>query len=318
MKSTLNEEASYFLACKKNGFTQSQQEAFEQWIGQSDAHQKAFDRVKNVEVFYGALPKNTQRILIQNVHHEIQRENVFKRRRLVALVASILVLVGLGIYERYLAFFIPHTYQTEHRTQNVLLPDQTVVLLDAKTKATIRYKGNTREVVLQEGKALFSVAKNTQKPFFVHVGDLNVKVVGTKFEVKNYGGFVDVSVIEGTVSVQRDDDALAVLTQGKRLAYTVQTGRFSLQNVIPENIASWKEWKLIFHDEILTNALNEFGHYQNLTIFIPDELKHYTVSGSFEIGSMDKFVYALTKIYPLKVSRVGDTLYIQKKYKKNN
>ncbi|KHG34009.1 FecR domain-containing protein [Sulfurospirillum sp. MES] len=318
MKPTLNEEASYFFACMKDGFTSRQQEAFELWINQSDAHRQAFDRIKNVEYLYRALPQTMKETMIKNVHDELKRQTVSKQFRSFAIAASILLVLCLGVYERYLAFYLPHAYETGKMTQKVLLPDESSVLLDAKTKATMCYRGDKREVVLQEGKALFSVTKNQDMPFFVRAGDLSVRVVGTRFEIKNYGGSVDVSVIEGTVSVQKDDDALAVLTQGKKLVYTVQTGRVSLQSVMPENIASWKEGMLIFHDETLTNALNEFGHYQDLTIVIPNELKNYTVSGSFEIGSVDKFLYALTKIYPLKVSHVGDVLYIQKKYKKNN
>ena len=57
-----------------------------------------------------------------------------------------------------------------------------------------------REVYLN-GEAYFEVAKNAEKPFIVHAADLNVKVLGTKFNVSSYPDEpnIKVSLVEGRV-----------------------------------------------------------------------------------------------------------------------
>ncbi|WP_419676174.1 FecR domain-containing protein [Aliarcobacter butzleri] len=66
--------------------------------------------------------------------------------------------------------------------QDILMPDNSKITLDAKTNIKVAYSKNKREVFLEKGKALFEVSPNKQKPFFVKSDDIFVKVVGTKFE----------------------------------------------------------------------------------------------------------------------------------------
>jgi transmembrane sensor len=314
MKTTLQNQASYFFTCKKEGFTPEQQGAFEAWYAQSPEHQKAFENVQKMASLYATLSKNVKDEIVQSVHQEIKREAIFRRNRYFAIAASILLVLCLGVYERYLAFFVPHSYATEKQTQQVLLPDDSTVLLDVKTKAVMRYANTKREITLEEGKALFDVAKNPDKPFIVHAGTLNIKVLGTHFEVKNYNNRVEVSVIEGIVSVETaEKESLATLTQGKKLSFDTQNNHMSLKNVPIANIASWREGILMFHDETLQSALDEFKHYQDLNISVQKEVQNFSISGSFATDEVDKFLRALTKIYALKVDKKADALYIRQK-----
>ena len=314
MKSTLQDQASYFFTCMKDGFTHEQKVAFEAWLNESDAHQNAFEKVKRLEQLYRSLSPHMKDKMVQSVHQEIKRDACFKRNRYLALAASLLLFVCLGVCERYVAFFVPHRYETKTLTQNVALPDMSSVLLDVKTNATMRYTGTKREVTLEAGKALFDVAKNPTKPFVVYAGRLKIEVLGTRFEVKHYNNVVDVSVIEGIVSVESTEkEPLATLTQGKKLSFNMQNNQMSLHTIPIENIALWKEGILVFHDETLHHALDEFSHYQDLNVSIQKEVQNFSISGSFAIGEVDKFLRALTKIYALKVDKKGDTLFIYQK-----
>ncbi|ACZ12248.1 FecR family protein [Sulfurospirillum deleyianum] len=319
MNPTLDKEASYFLTCMKDGFTQEQKEAFALWIKQSPLHEKAFEDVKKLTSFYRALPQNKQTEVIEHVHAEIKRERIFKRRRVLAMAASLLIFFCAISYERYLAFFVPHHYSTQKERQHIILPDDSTVLLDAKTKASIRCSSSKREVLLEKGKVLLSVTKNPDKPFWVQTGGISIKVLGTRFEVEHYDDHVDISVLEGIVSVQKGEEhLLATLTKGEKLSYLATSDRILLQKVAPEMIASWKEGVLRFQNETLYSAIDAFSYYHDLNISLQPELENQRISGSFAIDEVDKFLYALSKIYTLNVRKIGDTLYIQKKQRKNN
>jgi len=60
---------------------------------------------------------------------------------------------------------------------------------------------------MRKGEAFFSVAHDTSRPFFVTVGDVQVRVVGTKFDVKRGVDAVHIGVAEGVVEVRRPDGA---------------------------------------------------------------------------------------------------------------
>jgi len=314
MKTTLENQASYFYTCMKEGFSPAQQEVFDTWLNENDEHQKVFEKLRQLEHLYTSLPKTIQDEIVQNVYAEIKRDTFVRRNRYLAIAASLLIILCVGVIERYLAFFVPHRYSTEKIVQNVTLPDDSTVLFDVKTKAKIHYTAHKREVILHEGKAIFEVAKNPDKPFIVNAGVVKIEVFGTRFEVKNYNHHVDVSVLEGVVSVETDaKESIATLRKGKKLSFDTEQQTFTLKDVPLDTIASWQKGVLIFHDETLKNTLDEFKYYQGISISVQKEVENFSISGSFSMNEMDKFLYALTKVYALKVDKKADSLYISKK-----
>jgi transmembrane sensor len=87
---------------------------------------------------------------------------------------------------------------------NLLLPDGSSVWLNAGSRLTYDsfYGTNLREVTLS-GEAYFDVVKNPKKPFIIHTGKINIKVLGTIFNVKSYPGekIIETSLIKGSIEV---------------------------------------------------------------------------------------------------------------------
>jgi transmembrane sensor len=87
---------------------------------------------------------------------------------------------------------------------NLLLPDGTTVWLNAGSRLTYDslYGSKLREVTLS-GEAYFDVVKNPNKPFIIHTGKINIKVLGTVFDVKSYPGekTIETSLIRGSIEV---------------------------------------------------------------------------------------------------------------------
>jgi transmembrane sensor len=87
---------------------------------------------------------------------------------------------------------------------NLLLPDGTTVWLNAGSRLTYDslYGNKLREVTLS-GEAYFDVVKNPNKPFIIHTGKINIKVLGTVFDVKSYPGenTIEASLIRGSIEV---------------------------------------------------------------------------------------------------------------------
>ena len=98
--------------------------------------------------------------------------------------------------------FAPVYYATGvAEVREIHLADGSEVTLGARSSLEVAFRLHERRVALTSGLAFFSVSKNPSRPFIVLVGDKEVRVVGTKFEVRRDPAGVRVSVVEGTVEV---------------------------------------------------------------------------------------------------------------------
>ncbi|MBS1566903.1 MAG: FecR domain-containing protein [Bacteroidetes bacterium] len=103
--------------------------------------------------------------------------------------------------------------ETGKTGDSIRLPDGSFIRLAEKT-AIVYPSGMTsadRTVVLEKGKAFFSVLHNPAKPFRVYVNDVVVRVLGTSFTINAIPGKTDIAVKEGAISVRRGSDSMVLL-----------------------------------------------------------------------------------------------------------
>lgn len=108
------------------------------------------------------------------------------------------------------------TQRSERR--EVLLEDGTVVKLDPRSRLRIGYRADQRRVFLDEGRALFQVAKAADRPFVVYAKSAIVRAVGTAFAVDQDVDETVITVAEGSVAVQ------STLRQGRRAGSSARSG----------------------------------------------------------------------------------------------
>lgn len=108
--------------------------------------------------------------------------------------------------------------------KKVLLADGSTIILNARSKIkldTISYDRKDRVVELLAGEAFFEVKKDSTKAFIVNTQQLQTKVLGTSFTVKNYSESdeISVSVFTGKVQVAADNNPLGTLERGGQIRY---------------------------------------------------------------------------------------------------
>ncbi|WP_316815163.1 FecR family protein [Pedobacter nyackensis] len=130
-------------------------------------------------------------------------------------------------------------------TKEILLADGSSVWLNANTqiKTPKGTKGELRQVSIEQGEVFFKVKKDAAHPFIVHAGSLQVKVLGTSFDIKAYKEFktVSVSVVTGKVAVIQANKTLSTLTPGQQLLYNLNDHQFQLKEIDSDKIVSWKQ-----------------------------------------------------------------------------
>lgn len=242
------------------------------------------------------------------------------RRRWFALAASALLTLMSGWL-----FFTP-TYAThtgENRT--VTFDNGSVAYLNTRTKIEyssvrthIRQIGGKCErlVYLQEGEALFDVVHDPTCPFVVVIGNTEIRVLGTRFNVyRKPNGEVTVTVLEGKVAV-RELGADASLPAWKREVSANQRIVFQtlglmddVQDVDTTNVARWRDGLLIASEQIkLPKLLEELSRYTNKRIVIrnPNAAK-VMVGGVFSVRDVGSALRRIDSISPVDVTETGET-----------
>ncbi len=135
-----------------------------------------------------------------SVSHEHESAHTARRRKFIALAASLLFVIGtcFGTWH----YTQRNIYATDIGEQrSIVLEDGSTVQLNSRTRLRVNYTEHERRVQLLQGQALFSVAKNPMRPFIVQSASATVRAVGTQFDVYRKPSGTIVTVIEGKVAV---------------------------------------------------------------------------------------------------------------------
>ena len=225
----------------------------------------------------------------------------------------------------------------------VQLPDGSQVWVNSGSHLTYEgnFKGNTREVQL-DGEAYFDVAKDASRPFIVHTSDIDIKVLGTSFNVKAYKteATIEATLIHGSIEVinkSQPGSAKIMLKPHEKLVYNkylikdIKNPKADIKPVadsfsiiikpLRKNIAdidivetAWVYNKLIFEDERFADLALKMERWYNVKISIENEkLKDYRISGTFVNETAEEAVKALQLLVPFSYSIKNNEVKIIKK-----
>ncbi|WP_164732286.1 FecR family protein [Flagellimonas oceanensis] len=155
---------------------------------------------------------------------------------------------------------------------NLQLSDGTKAYLNAGSslKYPVRFlEGMDRRVFLN-GEVFLEVQKDTAHPFIVNADQLNIKVLGTKFNVNAYpeDETADVVLVEGSVQLMGHADKLnpLVLKPGFKGSFDKKNQDFDTQEVITDVYTSWMQGDLVFRNMTFQNILKKLERHYDVVI----------------------------------------------------
>lgn len=283
-------------------------QAFNAWLRTSSEHVRAYLRVSAVWAEIGRIDQAQKRSVDALVQRALAESNVVQfatsQRNVDVLqasrpvkwnvaVAASLLLGMLGVLGG-LQYLKSPTYATEIGEQrSVTLSDGSRVELNADSSIRVRFSADQRLVELTAGQALFSVAKNPQRPFIVRTGDTDVKAVGTQFDVYRKGSQTVVTVLEGRVAVTGREQVSAtpttsgasvepVLLSAGEQAVIRPSAVIAAQPANVEAAVAWTDGLLMFESTPLREVVHEFNRHNLKPLVIEDEsLQSLEISGVF-------------------------------------
>jgi len=219
--------------------------------------------------------------------------------------------------------------------RSVTLSDGSLIYLNTQTTLNFKLHDKLRHVELLAGEALFTVAKDPNRPFIVNIGKAQVRAVGTQFNIRREQDTETVTVVEGKVALSEtrtgtqypvDPGPVTATTQNPRqtgVAQSLQSGieltagkqaRISYDSTIVETrdvkiekVLAWTQRRLIFDGATLAEIVEEFNRYNLNRLEIADaDLESIRLSGVFDANDPGSLLAFLTSTEPVEVQQQGD------------
>lgn len=217
-------------------------------------------------------------------------------RRLVLVrtfaTAAAVALLCLSVWTAYL-YMQPvaiQTVSTLAETRTVSLPDGTSVTLNHYSTLTYpeRFKTDNREVELN-GEAYFEVSKDKKHPFIVQTEAVDVRVLGTQFNVDAYRDSPDVrtTLLTGSVAVSNKSNSEHMILKPNEIAIYNKVEKKLTRKLLEDatDEISWRHGEFIFDDVPLKDIARELSNSFGTTIQITDPtLQNYRISARFRNG----------------------------------
>ena len=282
-----------------------------------------------------------------------ERNSFFSKKRTTVFLFALFIMIATGaIYlfmgkdnvETVAPPSISSVTTKNGNRSKIVLPDGSQVWLNAGSNLHYDnedFNKNIREVSLN-GEAYFDVVKNPEKPFIIHTNKMDIKVIGTAFNVRSYNNekTAEASLIRGTIEVTLKDrkDQKIVLNPNEKISVAneeqveiaVKTGeKIAVKqnagtippihidnlkpnpviNIIPE--IAWTDNRLFFEDESLEDLAPLLERWFGKTVIVQNEsLKKNRYRGNFKNETIESVLSYLKFSKTFNFKFENDTVVI--------
>lgn len=309
------QEAAAWFATLRGEPSEADRTAFEQWRTADPAHAQAFERIA-LRWEQAAFLRNTDTVRSRDLTQASRRYP--KPGRMLAgsaAAAAVLALVFVASHGGPDPAVRSVPYANVAGTpREIVLADGSQVVLDRGGAVTVRFTADERRLVLERGRARFSVVPDAVRPFVVAAGGGSVTAHGTVFDVAREGARVRVTLLEGSITVAADghnaSDGKRTLRPGQQTVYGPDG---KPDDPVPARRPDWADAMLTFENTRLDQAAAAVGRGSQTTVTIAGPAAQFRISGAFRKGDPEAFAQAATAMFGLEAARIGRTIVLSKK-----
>lgn len=237
-------------------------------------------------------------------------------------VAAILLPVCVAFFTYYLLDSSP-TAETPFIVKaakgdkaTIELPDGTNVVLNSASQ--LSYLNNFGEKVRRvqlNGEAYFKVAHDEKHAFIVQIGDLEVKVLGTSFNISAYKDDKEITVVllEGKVGVYAQERS-HIMKAGDKIEYNKTTHQIKTTQVHPTDYIEWTKGNMYFEKESLENIMKTLSRIYDVEIrFDSGKLPKEYFTGTIPGGGIQNALNILMLTSPFYYEMDGSVIVLKEK-----
>jgi transmembrane sensor len=225
------------------------------------------------------------------IAQKINYRNYFRIAAAIAIVVLLPILYLNTIRQKKTDDIVYNEiYNPKGQKRVVTMPDGSNIYLNGDSK--IRYAQNFnagKRIVYLVGEAFFDVQHRNKQPFVVYTGKVSTSVLGTSFNINAYPSLknITISVQTGKVGVlfknKGKTEPVHFLLPDEQLIINKTNGKSTKQAVNAIDYNSWREYKLFFYDEPLSEIAEVIAREYDLDVEIKTEaLKEVKLTAKFD------------------------------------
>jgi transmembrane sensor len=292
--------------------TQWEAQAFQRWRAASPRHQAAFEEARDqwrlLKPAIGNLLHTDP--AAANYHRQALREphrpTVNRNRRRIFLGAAVSAAAAAGVAAVYPPLGLwpaagewGADYRTAAGEQRALaLADQVSITMNTRTSIRrVALDGRTVGLDLLDGEAAVELS-SARAAFSVVAGAGRSVAEAGRFEVRNLGGKVCVTCIEGSVRVEHP--AGVRLLQARQQTVYDAVAVSGVAAVDPADVSAWRQGELVFRRAPLMAVIEELNRYRpGRIVLMASSLRNNTVSARFQLAALDTALLQIQRSFNL-------------------
>ncbi len=293
----------WFIKVKDDGKVEEQ--LLDQW--------KGFANHADTKSLHPIFEKIQYHILLEEKRKEKKKNIWFYYRQIAAILIPALVLsASLYFYAKpsqtttqaWFEINVPEGARIEF-----VLPDSTSGWLNSGAKLKYPSEFTQHRKVELVGEAFFNVRHKEHSDFTVGVKDMDIKVLGTKFNVAAYTNELVTEVVlkEGKVEINNTEKAFKkVIRPGEKIIYNRETNSLNTTNVDAKLYSAWKDGYLVIDNEPLEQAVRKLERWYGAEIIIQDkELKNLRLKATFQEEPLEEVLRFIAMTTPI-IYQIGN------------
>lgn len=260
---------------------------------------------KQLEQFFASEDsENKDELLIKQFQYfsNFRKMNYRKVSSFNRYIAAAILLISAFIGYEY-AFNDSISIQSYTSVKTIVLPDSSIVHLNKGSVLTYSadFNKENRHIFLN-GEAFFEITHNEKKPFIVQLKQTFVKVLGTKFNLREVANTTELLVTEGQValSVSETPKRKILVKKGEEASYKNKVLKKEVGE-INHNVTSWLTQDLVFKQTGLKKAFKQIEKHYNVTFDINNvDISGYRISGVYQKLPLKNLLETICELFELK------------------
>lgn len=280
----------WLIESQGDDFGQRQQQAFDRWLQANQEHQRAWAHIQQVN-------QRLRGVTSPVVHATLQAPPSPARRRALKtlLLVGITSATGLGLQQHNRLPGLMADYRSPlGQRRRMQLDDGSVLQLNTRSAADVRFDGQQRVLRLFEGELALQVASDA-RPLLLRTAEGALRLDSGRFNVRQFDGYSVVSVFEGVASA-----AGQPLLAGQQARFA---GAWRSVAALDRNVGAWVDGMLVASQMRLADFLAELGRYRHGQLGCSDQVADLRISGSYPLDDSERILQMLEVALPVRVRR---------------
>lgn len=297
---------------RKNSFSSPDEKELEEWIS-DDANRGFYEEMRTLwesvqERAMAYTPdKNAGWKKVQSrIRQKRQSISIATHRMYrIGIAASVILVIGLS----YL-LFTGHDdvqqiqYSALNGKSKIDLPDGSVLWIGSRSTCTYAsdFSAENRQIEIR-GKAFFNVKKDPEHPFTVKVGNAEITVLGTSFNISETDDDLSVSLLTGSILFQTGTQDKIRIEPGQCVNLNKQTGKCIVFSTDVTFDALWAQDVLKIENKSLGEVVKYLNQWYGVNINLDKSLQdkfQYTFSVNNE--QLDEILRMMSRINPMEIT----------------